>query len=378
MKFINFTKTAMSRLTVFLMAILMSLSCIMPVHASENQDHLWVRAKISYEFDKALEKFGDEAIHISSDKWKKDGDWYYYQDALNSGQTVTLFDSVTLPTSWGNSTSEKKFNITVTVECAEVIPGETGWNESRPASFSQDFNVWYNGYSHAEDVYVQQGNISVSLKEYQLDKDGKKVSYVNNKRVLPGQKISKIVEITVLGDRGGIVQIKPEKPVKSVTQDGVNVDGKTLKAGSVVQYNITVKNPAPFDQNIRVIDNVDDRLWITDTMGGTITSGTAQGGVIEWTIPVKGGKTGTVSFKAKLPNASEEGGTTIPNTAQATISGHTLDTNTVIVSIGPATVLQKIAVRATGDKSILIYYVLGFAAVAAVAGVVIKAKRARG
>lgn len=43
---------------------------------------------------------------------------------------------------------------------------------------------------------VTLGDVSISLSEYELDENGKEVPYQNDKQVLPGQTVDKIVRIT--------------------------------------------------------------------------------------------------------------------------------------------------------------------------------------
>ena len=46
---------------------------------------------------------------------------------------------------------------------------------------------------------VKQGNISITLHEYQKNQDGSESEYKNNKIVVPGETVSKIVRVTVNG-----------------------------------------------------------------------------------------------------------------------------------------------------------------------------------
>lgn len=316
----------------------------------------WLRAKITYEYDEGLDGLSDKMINFASEKWKKDGDWYYYSDPVESGQKVRFINGVQLPTEWTSEQSDLGFRIVITVEASEVAKGEDGWDENKEASYSETFELWNNGYEHAEDIYVKEGDIKVTVNEYQLDDDGKEVPYENDKVITPGQHVSKIVEFAVSGQKGALIKMNPEKPVKTVMANNIDVNGKTVDPGTVLTYGITVKNPSPEMQRITITDTLDHRLTLLDTLGGTLVSGTigGYGGTIEWYVDVPGNGSATVNFIARAPETVAEGdGMTIPNTATASIIGQEIDSNTVITSLGEVSPLDQIITiaRSTGDAS---------------------------
>ena len=237
----------------------------------------WLRAKITYEYDEGLDGLSDKMINFASEKWKKDGDWYYYSDPVESGQKVRFINGVQLPTEWTSEQSDLGFRIVITVEASEVAKGEDGWAENKEASYSETFELWNNGYEHAEDIYVKEGDIKVTVNEYQLDDDGKEVPYENDKVITPGLHVSKIVEFAVSGQKGALIKMNPEKPVKTVMANNIDVNGKTVDPGTVLTYGITVKNPSPEMQRITITDTLDHRLTLLDTLGGTLVSGTIGG-----------------------------------------------------------------------------------------------------
>ena len=316
----------------------------------------WLRSKITYEYDEGLDGLSDKMINFASEKWKKDGDWYYYSDPVESGQKVRFINGVQLPTEWTSEQSDLGFRIVITVEASEVAKGEDGWDENKEASYSETFELWNNGYEHAEDIYVKEGDIKVTVNEYQLDDDGKEVPYENDKVITPGQHVSKIVEFAVSGQKGALIKMNPEKPVKTVMANNIDVNGKTVDPGTVLTYGITVKNPSPEMQRITITDTLDHRLTLLDTLGGTLVSGTigGYGGTIEWYVDVPGNGSATVNFIARAPETVAEGdGMTIPNTATASITGQEIDSNTVITSLGEVSPLDQIITiaRSTGDAS---------------------------
>ena len=343
----------------------------------------WLRAKITYEYDEGLDGLSDKMINFASEKWKKDGEWYYYSDPVESGQKVRFINGVQLPTEWTSEQSDLGFRIVITVEASEVAKGEDGWDENKEASYSETFELWNNGYEHAEDIYVKEGDIKVTVNEYQLDDDGKEVPYENDKVITPGQHVSKIVEFAVSGQKGALIKMNPEKPVKTVMANNIDVNGKTVDPGTVLTYGITVKNPSPEMQRITITDTLDHRLTLLDTLGGTLVSGTigGYGGTIEWYVDVPGNGSATVNFIARAPETVAEGdGMTIPNTATASIIGQEIDSNTVITSLGEVSPLDQIITiaRSTGDASNLALMAGVLAAgIAVLAAVLVYAFRRR-
>ena len=343
----------------------------------------WLRAKITYEYDEGLDGLSDKMINFASEKWKKDGDWYYYSDPVESGQKVRFINGVQLPTEWTSEQSDLGFRIVITVEASEVAKGEDGWDENKEASYSETFELWNNGYEHAEDIYVKEGDIKVTVNEYQLDDDGKEVPYENDKVITPGQHVSKIVEFAVSGQKGALIKMNPEKPVKTVMANNIDVNGKTVDPGTLLTYGITVKNPSPEMQRITITDTLDHRLTLLDTLGGTLVSGTigGYGGTIEWYVDVPGNGSATVNFIARAPETVAEGdGMTIPNTATASIIGQEIDSNTVITSLGEVSPLDQIITiaRSTGDATNLALMAGVLAAgIAVLAAVLVYAFRRR-
>ena len=343
----------------------------------------WLRSKITYEYDEGLDGLSDKMINFASEKWKKDGDWYYYSDPVESGQKVRFINGVQLPTEWTSEQSDLGFRIVITVEAPEVAKGEDGWDENKEASYSETFELWNNGYEHAEDIYVKEGDIKVTVNEYQLDDDGKEVPYENDKVITPGLHVSKIVEFAVSGQKGALIKMNPEKPVKTVMANNIDVNGKTVDPGTVLTYRITVKNTSPEMQRITITDTLDHRLTLLDTLGGTLVSGTigGYGGTIEWYVDVPGNGSATVNFIARAPETVAEGdGMTIPNTATASIIGQEIDSNTVITSLGEVSPLDQIITiaRSTGDASNLALMAGVLAAgIAVLAAVLVYAFRRR-
>lgn len=313
----------------------------------------WIRAKLTYEYDEGITGLSDSIVEFE-DKWMKSGGWYYYKDPVNPGDRVRFIKGFKVPETWDNSMIDKNFRIIVTVEGSEVAPGDTGWDSNSEVAFSKTFDLWNKGYQHDEDVWVEEGKLTVDIHEYQLDANGNEVEYVNDKVITPGQKVSKIVEFEIGGKKGRSEKLIPEKPVKDVKVAGVSVDGKNVNAGTILNYEITVKNPAPDRREIVITDVVDGRLTVVDTKGGTFIddpSDDGTGGTLEWRVWVDGKQSATVFFDAKLSESIDASDVAVPNTADALIVGKAVKSNTVVVGFGNPSAIRKAIARATGDPA---------------------------
>lgn len=359
-------------------AILAALAPVSTSFAADNkqatpvgENTAWLRAKLSWQYDAGITGLDDSLLEISNDGWSKSGNWYYYNVPVNPGDKVRLINGVRIPYEWNNKTVDKKFRLIVTVEAGEVAPGDTGWNKNTEAVYSQDFTVWSQGYKTDEDVWVEEGKLKIRINEYQLDDKGKEVTYVNDKIVVPGQFVSKIVEIEVDGKKGANVKLIPEKPVKHVYVGNADVDGKIVDARTALRYTITVKNPAPDKRTITVYDTVDSRLKVTNTYGGNLS-----GSKLTWSVDVEGYGEATVMFEAvPVEGVSDKEAQAVPNTAEADIVGKRVKSNTVVVGLGPVSALKMAITRATGDYGIFGLLAIGVAAVAIIAIIIMMIRR---
>ncbi len=333
----------------------------------------WIRAKLTWQYDAGVKGLDDSLLEFSNDGWTKTEDWYYYNIPVNPGDKVRLINGVRIPYEWDNDLINKKFRLIVTVEGSEAAPGDTGWNKNTKAVFSEDFTVWSQGYQTDEDVWVKEGGLAVRINEYQINDDGTVTDYVNDKVVVPGQFISKIVEIEIDGEKGANVKLIPEKPIKRVYVGNTEVDGKIVNPATALRYEITVKNPAPNTRTITVYDTVDSRLKVTDPRGASMEETEDGGTALTWSVQVEGYGSATVMFEAIGAEGISDKGEVIPNNAEADIVGKRVKSNTVYVGLGPVSPLKMALTRATGDYRITL--VLGFIiAILSALGIIIFVK----
>lgn len=382
----------------------------------------YIRAKLTYEYDEGVTGLSDDIVDFV-EGWTKKGDWYYYDKPLVPGDKVRFISCVHVPETWGNEMVGKCFKVIVTAEASEVAPKDTGWDENTDILYSKTFDLWSIGYEHDESVIIQEGKLTIDINEYQLDSNGNEVIYENDKIIVPGQAISKIVEFVMGGTLGGNIgpELEPPKlpdkpqepekpkppkppkqpkppiklelpklkpklkaPVKTAELNGVNVDGVSVEPGSILTYQITVKNPLDKTCIITIIDPIDSRLMVTDTGGGIFTEQpiNGMGGILKWELELYGHAEGSVCFTAKVDENVND--TVIPNVAEARLDNMSeyggndnfVKSNAPIVEIGSPSIIEIVAARATYDTAhFLIPIVLCLISILGIITVVVILKR---
>lgn len=95
------------------------------------------------------------------------------------------------------------------------------------------------------------GDISISLEEFELDGDGNEVPYENDKVVLPGQKVDKIVRITNEANTAWIrakLEYTSDDGIRGLSDHMVTLDSdEWIKAGEYYYYSAPVEKDSSID-----------------------------------------------------------------------------------------------------------------------------------
>ncbi len=204
---------------LMILALAAALCAVLPITAqakkTKETGSVYLRARLDYTASKGMTALSEDNIILASGKWKADGDYYYYDSPVEPGQTVDFISGVRIPEEWGNTATGNQFSILVTAEAAESLPGTTGWNSNQETIYSTTFDVM-KGEQKKLGYKVKKGTITLSIKEYEVDESGKLKTYENNKIVVPGEEVSKVVKITVNGDK--TTRTKKEKDTEPSTE----------------------------------------------------------------------------------------------------------------------------------------------------------------
>ncbi|MCD8195790.1 MAG: DUF11 domain-containing protein, partial [Lachnospiraceae bacterium] len=118
-----------------------------------------------------------------------------------------------------------------------------------------------------------------------------------------------------------VVYVKPAMG-KSVTKEGVDVDGIVISDGDTVVYTISYENPTGAARTVSITDAVPSGCEIVE--GSISDGGVYENGVVGWTLTVEAYGSGFVSFSCVM--GSETQGSIVKNTA--TVTFYPLDGST--------------------------------------------------
>lgn len=156
----------------------------------------FIRARVDMASPVGMSEFNQDLISFSeTSMWeKKDDGYFYYKDPLPDGATVELMNGLHIPESWTEQYSGNKFRIIITAEAAENMDGVANWADgsATATTSSQELDS-----RHVGTKIFKTTKLDVEITEYELDKNNNIVPYVNDKVVIAGDNISKIVKITV-------------------------------------------------------------------------------------------------------------------------------------------------------------------------------------
>ena len=81
----------------------------------------WIRARVEYSTEDGLEGMSDEMLDGMDPVWKKCGAYFYYRKPVETGEEISLFQTLTVPADWDESAGGKGFSVTVTAQAVQTI-----------------------------------------------------------------------------------------------------------------------------------------------------------------------------------------------------------------------------------------------------------------
>ena len=206
-------------------------------------DSSYVRAKISYTGeDNSAIRVSDNNIEGMTENWVKKGDYWYYRNVVNSGDSVDFFKNVKIPTDLPNEYQGKTIQFNVVAEAIQAdnftpnFDSSAPWNginaesanttyQSDKIQLSQNATVEYensaNLYLDVPETFLNQlshmvpgdtvtGEISINNKnknalEYFVSTD--KVEGISQK----GNELLEKLQLKIVSDKGVIYEGKAYK-----------------------------------------------------------------------------------------------------------------------------------------------------------------------
>ena len=169
------------------------------IRITNDANQAWIRAKVEYTDCGEQAGLSDDDIVLSSDKWKRCGEYYYYTEPVDSKAYVDFVKAVRVPSDWDESRSDSEFSIYTSVDAVQT------------ANFTPDFSVndpWF-GTVIEECVHTEHDSkLTMSDKPFSVIFEGGADGIVktgddffqNWASLMPGDTVSDEVKI---GNRYG-------------------------------------------------------------------------------------------------------------------------------------------------------------------------------
>ena len=231
--------TLISRLLLLFPVSLLLLQLCM-IRAEAGQSHvdagIWLRVRPEILFsentdESAQEQYrkliSEDDISYNPENWLRRGEYYYYRSRVGIGETVEFMDGFRIAEKLAKEAEGLSFRLVITAQAAEVFPGDKGYEEPGEAVFLQSPAEYAQGLN--SDQSLVRNGVSIVIREYSLE-NGRLVDYQNDRIVMPGEYVSKIVCIT------------PEGEVSRKVTSRSESSQETTAAQSSVQQTAAVKN----------------------------------------------------------------------------------------------------------------------------------------
>lgn len=164
------------------------------IRITNDANPAWIRAKLEYTDCGGFAGLSDEDIVLSSDKWKKCGEYYYYTEPVDGKAYVDFVKAVRVPSDWDESRSDSEFGIYTSVDAVQT------------ANFTPDFSMndpWF-GTVIEECVHTEHDSkLTTSDKPFSVIFEGGAKGIVKTEddffqnwaSLMPGDTVSDEVKI---------------------------------------------------------------------------------------------------------------------------------------------------------------------------------------
>lgn len=165
----------------------------------------WIRVKIEYPCltnqdviehlsEHNLTALSDDLITFAGDKWKKIGSYYYWTEAVKTGDKVPFTDTITFPNDWDNQVVQSQFGICITAEAIQEKHFEPDFNAEDPWK-----GVVIEAYDSDNYVPKKEGNEQFKVT-YEGGAEGLVILgdnfFSNWSQVMPGDVLTGEAEIS--------------------------------------------------------------------------------------------------------------------------------------------------------------------------------------
>ncbi len=229
-------------------------------------DSSYVRAKLLYTSeDDSMIQISDDNVEGMEESWVKKGDYWYYKNIVNPGESIDIFKSLRIPTDVPNEFQGKSINMNIIAEAVQAnnfnpdFNSSSPWNDLEVASSNTTYQadmVQIN--SNAIVEYENSANLYLDVPENFFSKLG---------HILPGDSISETVSINNKKETNIEYFVSTEKldgvsenglelleklKLKIISGNGVIYEGKLVDLDNVSLGTYTPKSESNFEFIITV------------------------------------------------------------------------------------------------------------------------------
>lgn len=98
-----------------------------------NASKSWIRAKVMVSGDKEIKDLDEKWVRLVEDKhWVKKGDYYYYNEPVDHGKTISFTKDVVVPLTEEEEVANKKFNIIIWADAVQYANFKPNFNSDNP------------------------------------------------------------------------------------------------------------------------------------------------------------------------------------------------------------------------------------------------------
>ncbi|OUC51036.1 hypothetical protein B7939_08315 [Eggerthia catenaformis] len=208
----------------------------------------------------------------------------------------------------------------------DTLPSGYEVNVEGTKQASPDYDITYNAATRLMTFTAKAGLINKINSD--LNKDAEvPAPVITGKVTKEGTTYKNDFDLTINNDytiKSKPVKVHtPTEPKKDVFKGSstTSIDGKTVKGGEELRYEITYTNTTGTKQTVTVTDKIPQYTKFVSADNG----GTESGGTITWVKEVEAGKSLTVSFRVKVD--ADVNGKPVDNVARVKDGVNESDTN---------------------------------------------------
>ncbi len=202
----------------------------------------WLRAKIAYgNTSDTLDGFSDDNISGITEDWVKIGEYYYYKNILDKGETVDIFTGVTIPSTWTEEHADQSLAVGIVAEAIQAANYKPDFESMSPWG-NEEIQLAVAESDGEETERLENVKLSV-----QFNGDAHKLVaapsdfFQNFSVAMPGDVFTDSVELSNTTDRDAELFFNTEQLGLSGEQDEllrnlmltISMDGQELYSGDL-------------------------------------------------------------------------------------------------------------------------------------------------